>query len=230
MYLENFIKEAENKISMKNVSRVMDRLLKKYGKYKQPTVRKTSRSKDPFKILISCLLSLRTQDKNTAIASKNLFKHAKTPKEIIKLPIKKLEKLIYCSGHYKKKARVLKHVSKELIKRFDGKVPSDKEDLLSIKGIGPKTANIVLCFAYGKNVIPVDTHVHKIPNRISWIKTKTPEKTEKELMKIVPKKYWKEINTTLIIHGQNICKSISPLCSKCVINKYCKKIGVKKIR
>ena len=214
----------------KNIPKVMDKLLRAYGEYRQPTIRRTSKTEDAFKVLMSCLLSLRTQDKNTEIASKNLFKFAKKPQDILKIPIKKLEKLIYVSGHYKKKARVLKHVSKELIKRFNSKVPDNKEDLLSIKGIGPKTANIVLCFAYGKNVIPVDTHVHRIPNRLGWVKTKKPEETEKELEKLVPKKYWKEINTTLILHGKNICKPISPLCSECTVNKFCRKINVKRKR
>jgi endonuclease-3 len=173
---------------------------------------------------------LRTQDKNTETASSRLFKAVKTPEEIIKMPVKKLERLIYSSGHYRKKARVLKSVSKEILERFNGKVPKNKEELLSIKGVGPKTANIVLCFAYGKNVIPVDTHVHRIPNRLGWVKTKKPEETERELMRIIPKKYWREINTTLILHGKNICKPISPLCSRCVISKECNKTNVLKKR
>lgn len=212
-----------------NVSEVMDRLLKEYSSYRHPTVRRSSNT-NPFRVLITCLLSLRTQDKNTEIASERLFKAVKTPEEIIKLPLRKLENLIYSSGHYRKKARTLKSVSKEILKRFNGKVPSSKEDLLSIKGVGPKTANIVLSFAYGKSVIPVDVHCHRLPNRFGWVKTKTPEQTEKELMKILPKKYWKEFNTTVILHGKNICRPISPLCSICTINEYCKKVNVVKSR
>jgi len=176
------------------------------------------------------LLSLRTQDKNTEKASKKLFIVADTPKKIIKLPIKKLEKLVYSSGHYKKKARTLKHVSSELIKRFNGKVPNDKEKLLSIKGVGPKTANIVLNFAFDKLVLPIDTHCHRIPNRLGWVKTKTPEKTEKELEKILPKKYWREFNGIFVLFGKTICQPVSPWCSKCPINKYCSRIGVKRSR
>lgn len=172
---------------MVNISIVMDKLLEEYSSFRHPTLRRSSKLRNPFKTLIACLLSLRTQDKNTEIASSRLFSVADTSQEIIDLPIKRLEKLIYSSGHYKKKARVLKSVCKELIKRFDNKVPRTREELMSIKGVGPKTANIVLCFAYGKNVIPVDTHVHKIPNRLGWVKTKKPEETEIELMKIVPK-------------------------------------------
>jgi len=219
---------------MKNktkVDKIMKILMKEFSSHRRPTLRRTSdEKKDPFKILISCLLSLRTQDKNTEKASKSLFLAADTPEKILKLPIKKLEKLIFSSGHYKKKARVLKHVCKVLIEDYNGKVPKTKEKLMSIKGIGPKTANIVLCFAYGKDVIPVDTHVHRIPNRFGLIKTKKPEKTEVELMKIFPKKYWKEINTTFILFGKNICVPISPKCSLCKIDKLCKKVNVKKKR
>jgi endonuclease-3 len=181
---------------------------------------------DAFKILISCLLSLRTQDKNTEKASRQLFEVANTPKEIVKLPIKRLEKLIFSSGHYKKKAGTLQHVSNELINRFNSKVPDEKEELLSIKGIGPKTANIVLAFAYGKYVLPIDTHCHRIPNRLGWVKTKKPEQTERDLERVLPIKYWREFNAIFVQFGQTICQPISPWCSKCPIRKYCPRIGV----
>lgn len=211
-----------------NVSIVMKTLLKEYETHRHPTVRRSSRSKDPFKVLISCLLSLRTQDKNTEIASKRLFNVVNTPKDIIELPLRKLEKLIYSSGHYKKKSKVLKSVCRELIEKFDGRVPDNREDLLSIKGIGPKTASIVMCFAFGdKNCIPTDVHVHVISNRLGWVKTKLAEKTELELMKVVPKKYWSELNTLFVLHGKNVCTTLSPKCSNCLINKNCKKINVK---
>lgn len=216
---------------VKSISIIMDKLLKKYKEHRHPTVRRSSKSKDPFKILITCLLSLRTQDKNTEIASNRLFEVVKTPQEILKLPIKKLENLIYSSGHYRKKARVLKSVSKEIITRFNNKVPDNKEELLSIKGVGPKTASIVLCFAFGnKNCIPTDVHVHVISNRLGWVKTKKPEDTEKELMKVVPNKYWYELNTLFVLHGQKICTTLSPKCSICLVNKYCPRIGVAKSR
>ena len=205
-------------------------LTKIYFSSNKTTLNKMRKKPDPFKILISCLLSLRTQDKNTETASRKLFAVADTPKEIIRLPIQKLEKLIFSSGHYKKKARTLKHVSKVLIEKHNGKVPKTREELLKIKGIGPKTSNIVLAFAFGKLVIPVDVHVNRIPNRIGWIKTKTPEQTEKELEKILPKKYWREFNAIFVQFGQTICQPISPWCSKCFINKYCKKVGVKRSR
>ncbi len=214
----------------------MDKLAKHFNYTQRTTLnkmrqnKKTKTQKQAFKILISCLLSLRTQDKNTEKVSKSLFKVAATPQSISEMPIKKLEKLIFSSGHYKKKARTLKHVSKTLIERFNRKVPSNKEELLSIKGIGPKTANIVLCFAYDKCVLPIDTHCHRIPNRLGWVKTKNPEKTEKALEHILPKKYWKEFNAIFVLFGKTICLPISPLCSQCPINKYCPKINVKKSR
>lgn len=185
---------------------------------------------DAFKILISCLLSLRARDETTEIVSENLFKVADTPEKIIKLPTPKLKKIIYKSGHYNKKAEALKHVSKEIYNNFDNEVPKTYEELISIKHIGPKTANIVLAFAYNKAVIPVDTHVHRVPNRLGWVKTNLAEKTEHELIKIIPKKYWKEFNSIFVQFGRTICVPISPKCSKCPIKKYCKKIGVKKSR
>ncbi len=213
-----------------DIPRVMNALLERYGQCRQPTVRRSSQSKDPFKVLIACLLSLRTQDKNTEIASSRLFAEASTPREIVSMPIEKLEELIFSSGHYHKKAQVLKSVSKELIERFGSEVPKTKEDLLSIKGIGPKTANIVLAFAYGQDVLPIDVHCHRIPNRLGWVKTKTPEQTEKELEKILPKEYWKEFNTVIILFGKDICQPISPWCSKCPVSDYCEKVGVERSR
>jgi len=201
-----------------------------YNSNEKTTLNRMRKKPNAFKILISCLLSLRTQDKNTEKASAKLYAVADTPKEIIKLPIKKLEKLIFSSGHYKKKAKILQHVSKELINKFNSKVPNTREKLLSIKGIGPKTANIVLAFAFEKNVIPVDVHVHRIPNRLGWIKTKTPEQTEKELEKILPKKHWREFNAIFVQFGQTICQPISPWCSKCPISEYCPKINVNRSR
>ena len=214
---------------IKEIQKVMY-ILEKHFDYHERTTLNKMRNKDPYKILIACLLSLRAKDETTSRISKNLFKIADTPKKIIKIPVKKLEKIIFSTGHYRKKAMILKHVSKELINKFHGKVPKTKEELLSIKHIGPKTANIVLNFAFNQIVIPVDTHCHRIPNRLGWVKTKTAEKTEKELEKIIPKKYWKEFNGIFVLFGRTICVPISPFCSKCPIRKYCKRINVKKSR
>lgn len=217
-------------MNSKNIPKTMQILAKHFNYKERTTLNRMRKKPDAFKILISCLLSLRARDENTEKISKKLFSVAPTPKQILKIPIKKLEKLIFSSGHYKKKSRILKHVSKVLLDRYDGKVPDSKEELLSIKGVGPKTANIVLAFAYGKNVLPIDTHCHRIPNRLGWLKTKTPEQTEKELEKILPKKYWKEFNAIFVLFGKTICQPISPWCSKCPVEKYCSRINVKRSR
>ncbi len=214
----------------KNIEKIMQILAKHFHYTERTTLNKMRKKPDAFKILISCLLSLRTQDKNTERASKQLFAVASTPKEIAKLPIKKLEKLIFSSGHYKKKSRVLKHVSKVLLKEFKGRVPNDKSELLAIKGIGPKTANIVLSFAYNQQVLPIDTHCHRIPNRLGWVKTKNPEKTEQALEILLPKKYWREFNGIFVLFGKTICQPISPKCSICPIRRYCPRINVTKSR
>lgn len=210
----------------KNLSKIMNLLVKHFDYKERTTLNRMRKKPNAFKILISCLLSLRARDESTEKTSKKLFAIADTPKQIANISVKKLEKLIFSSGHYKKKARTLKHVSKVLINKFNSKVPDNKEELLSIKGIGPKTANIVLCFAYNQACLPIDTHCHRIPNRLGWVKTKTPEKTEKALEKILPKKYWKEFNGIFVLFGKTICQPISPWCSKCPINRYCPKINV----
>ena len=214
----------------KNISKVMDLLAEHFDYKERTTLNRMRKNPDPFKVLIACLLSLRTQDKNTEKASSALFAVADTPEKIMALSQKKLEKLIFSSGHYRKKARTLKHVSKVILEKHNGKVPDIKEELLAIKGIGPKTANIVLAFAYGKEALPIDTHCHRIPNRLGWGKTKTPEQTEKQLEKILPKKYWPEFNALFVLFGQTICRPISPKCSQCPVRKYCPRIGVTRSR
>ena len=214
----------------KEISRVMDILAKHFSATGRTTLNVMRENPHPFKILIACLLSLRARDENTDRVAARLFAIADTPQAILKLPIKKLEKIIYSSGYYKNKARTLQSVSKEILERFNGKVPQTREELLSIKGIGPKTANIVLSFAFNQCVLPIDTHCNRIPNRLGWIKTKTPEKTEAELEKILPKKYWCEFNGIFVLFGKTICQPISPFCSKCPIRKYCQRINVKRSR
>ena len=216
---------------MKNKIDSVMRILRRIYPANDKTTLNRMRSKpNPFKILIACLLSLRARDENTEKISKELFKIADTPQKIVKIPIKKLEKIIFSSGHYKKKARGLKYVSNVLIEKYNGKVPDKKEELLNIKGIGPKTANIVLAFAFNKLALPIDTHCHRIPNRLGWIKTKTPEKTEKELERILPKKYWRDFNAIFVLFGRTICQPVSPWCSKCPIGKFCNQVGVRRSR
>lgn len=185
---------------------------------------------DPFLILISCLLSLRARDKTTLPICRNLFKIAKTPQQILDIPLKQLEKIIYKTGFYKHKAKQLHYVSELLIEKYDGKVPNNKQELLSIKGIGVKTANLVLSEAFGIPAICVDTHVHKISNRLGLVKTKTAEQTEIALQKVLPKRYWSDWNPLLVMWGQNICVPVSPFCSKCILSPICPKIGVTKRR
>ncbi|MCK5632872.1 endonuclease III [bacterium] len=186
--------------------------------------------KDSFLILIACLLSLRTKDTISLPVSRQLFKYAQTPQQLIALPIDLLEQIVYKTGFYRQKAKTLRFVSQELITRFGGIVPKSEDQLLSIKGIGRKTANLVRGEAFGIPSICVDIHVHRISNRLGLVKSLTPEKTEQQLKNILPRKYWIEWNRLLVMWGQNICKPLSPFCSQCSIADQCPKIGVKKSR
>jgi endonuclease III len=186
--------------------------------------------REPYLVLISCLLSLRTKDSVSFPASIRLFSEARTPEQMLKIPISKIEKLIYPTGFYHRKAKLLHEISQDLLDRFQGKVPDDFDQLLSINGVGRKTANLVLGVAFNIPAICVDTHVHRVSNRLGLVKTKTTEETEIELKKILPPQYWIEYNHLMVQWGQNICVPISPFCSKCAIYKLCPRIGVKKQR
>ncbi len=220
-------------IEPEKIAHVLEILKKSQENLRKTTLNreaKDSKRYSPYQTLISCLLSLRAKDEVTEVISENLFKVAKTPEEMLKISEKKLKQIIFSSGHYNKKAEAIRHVSRELIERFHGKVPSTREELGSIKHVGPKTANIVLAFSFGKQVIPVDTHCHRIPNRLGWIKTKTPEQTEQELMKILPKEYWGDFNGIFVLFGKTICVPVSPFCSRCPVKMYCEQVGVEKRR
>ncbi len=182
--------------------------------------------RDPFVILISTLLSLRTKDEVTAVATERLFELASTPEAMLKVSLDKIVKAIYPVGFYRVKAKNIHHTCRELIKRFDSKVPDDLDDLLTIKGVGRKTANLVVSLAYGKDAICVDTHVHRISNRLGYVKTKTPDETEFALRKKLPRRHWIIYNTILVAFGRQTCKPVSPLCTRCPINKYCDRVGV----
>lgn len=184
------------------------------------------RTRDPFKILISCILSLRTQDKTTAEASERLYSLAQTPKEMLKLSNETIEKAIYPVGFYRIKAGNILSICKDLIEKFDGLVPDKIDELLKLRGVGRKTANLVVTIGYGRPGICVDTHVNRIPNRWGYIGTKTPEETEKALRKKLPEEYWIEFNDLLVPFGQAVCRPISPKCSVCPIGKYCDRVGV----
>jgi endonuclease-3 len=176
---------------------------------------------NPFFVLIATVLSQRNRDESTEKASKSLFKKYNTPKKLANAPIKSIEKLVYSTGFYKVKARRIKAIAKILVNKYKGKVPKDFNKLINLPGVGRKTANCVLVYAYQTPAIPVDTHVHRISNRIGIIKTKTPEKSEMELTKIIPKKYWIELNELMVKFGQRKCLPIRPKCPICSLNKIC---------
>jgi len=180
----------------------------------------------PFRVLISCILSLRTQDSTTAKASHRLFAVADTPQAMVQLTTKKIEKLIYPVGFYKTKAKNILEIGRTLIDQYGGSVPDEIDELLKFNGVGRKTANLVVTLGYKKPGICVDTHVHRISNRWGYINTKTPEKTEIALRAKLPKQYWIEYNDLLVSFGQHLCRTLSPLCSKCTTKKYCRQIGV----
>jgi len=186
--------------------------------------------KDPFLILVSCILSLRTKDSVSLPASQRLFTQAKTPQQLLQLPDSQIQQLIYPVGFYRNKTKTLKAISHVLITDFNGEVPATLEGLLSLPGVGQKTANLVLGEAFGIPAICVDTHVHKISNRLGLVTTTTPEETEVELKKILPEEYWIEYNRLLVMWGQNICVPVSPWCSRCVLSDICPKKGVTRRR
>ena len=180
-----------------------------------------SLDRDPFKILISCILSLRTQDKTTGEASARLFKLASTPDALSRLSLKTIEKAIYPVGFYRVKAGTIKDISREIAGKHHSRVPDTLEGLLALKGVGRKTANLVLTRGFNKYGICVDTHVHRITNRWGLVTTKSPNETELALREILPKRFWKDLNGVLVAFGQNICQPVSPLCSRCGICSVC---------
>ena len=180
----------------------------------------------PFRVLISCILSLRTQDATTAQASRRLFTLADTPQAMLKLPAKRIEELIYPVGFYKIKTKNILAICRVLVDHYGGKIPDEIDELLKLKGVGRKTANLVVTLGYHKPGICVDTHVHRISNRWGYVETKTPEKTEFALRDKLPKKYWIAYNDLLVSFGQHLCRPISPVCSQCPVTAYCSKRGV----
>lgn len=180
--------------------------------------------KNPYLVLIACILSLRTNDKTTYPATLRMLELAKTPKEMKNVSVEDLSKAIYPVGFYENKARQIIELSKTIDEELNGQVPDEIEDLIKFKGVGRKTANLVLSLGFNKPAICVDVHVHRIFNRLGYIKTKTPEETEFTLREKLPQKYWIDINTLLVTHGQNVCKPIKPKCSECPIARYCAKI------
>jgi endonuclease-3 len=180
------------------------------------------RREDPFKLLIACILSQRTRDETTEKATKRLFKIARRPEDFLRLSVKRIEKLIYPVGFYRQKARRIKELCKILLKRYEGKVPRKREDLLSLPGVGFKTADVVLSYGYGEPVIAIDTHVAVISRRLGLAKSEDPEKIREELHKLVPIKLRKVVNWLFVEFGKDVCKTAKPMCGSCPIKMYCK--------
>jgi endonuclease-3 len=186
--------------------------------------------REPYLVLIGCLLSLRTRDETTAVVAPRLFAAAETPESMVKLTIDQITQLIRPVGFYRAKAHIIRDVSRDLIERFSGEVPATIDELLTLKGVGRKTANLVVTQAFKKPGICVDTHVHRISNRWGFVKTTTPEKTEEALREVLPRRYWIEYNELLVAFGQTLCQPVSPWCSRCPVARYCPRIGVKRSR
>ena len=184
----------------------------------------------PFPILVSTILSLRTKDEVSAAATERLFALASTPEEMLKFSEEEIIRAIYPVGFYRNKAGSILHICRELIDRFNSQVPDTVDELLSLKGVGRKTANLVLSLGYRKDGICVDTHVHRISNRLGYVRTKTPEQTEYALREKLPIEYWSLYNTLMVVFGRNICRPISPLCGICPVSSHCDKVGVTRSR
>ena len=212
-------------ITARNIDRVLRILRRLVRRWEVPVV--GHYRADPFTTLISCLLSLRTKDATTRAASQRLFRLARTPQRMVRLSTRTIERAIYPVGFYRTKAKTLRSVCRTLLTRYcDGKVPDELEELLTIKGVGRKTANLVVTLAFRKDGICVDTHVHRISNRWGYVKTRTPEQTEMALRRLLPRRHWQTYNDLLVTFGQNLCHPTSPWCSRCPLERVCAKVGV----
>ena len=212
------------KPSARVVDRVLRRLAKRIDGLELPAVEKISESQkeDPFQILISALLSARTQDATTLAASTRLFAKASTPQALAKLSLRQIEKLIYPVSFYRNKAVFVKDTSRMIVEQFGGKVPQTMAELITLPGVGRKTANLVMILAFrSKQNICVDIHVHRISNRLGWVRTRTPEETEHALYEVAPKRWWAVINLYLVTWGQNVCRPVYPRCHECAISRDC---------
>ena len=213
-----------------DLDEVVGILREAYKEFREPVVTEVAKDKDPYKVLISTVLSLRTKDETTKEASLRLFERAPDIFKLKELSEEEIKKLIYPVGFYKTKAKNLKKIAKIIVDKYDGVVPSDLDELLKLPNVGRKTANLVLAKGYNIPAICVDIHVHRISNRLGLVKTKTPTETEFALSKILPKKYWIEFNDLLVPFGQNICRPTSPFCSRCPIYDFCDRVGVQRWR
>ena len=213
-----------------DIDEIMAILKKDVRQWKTPAVTIVAKNRDPFQVLVSCLISLRTKDEVTGSSSKRLFALADNPGDMRSLSQSQVEKAIYPAGFYRNKARDILEISRILVGKYNSTVPDDIDELVKLKGVGRKTANLVVTLGYNKLGICVDIHVHRITNRWGYVKTKTPDQSEVALRKKLPEKYWIEINDLLVTFGQNLCTPISPHCSKCSLHEYCERVGVEKRR
>ncbi len=214
------------------VGLVMRRLAKAIGALAEPAVEKIARDQkeDPFQVLIATMLSAQTKDAVTAAASARLFCAARTPRSMAKLDERQIETLIYPVSFYRNKAVHVRETCRQIMARFGGRVPSTMEELLTLPGVGRKTANLVLILAHAsRENICVDTHVHRISNRLGWVRTRTPEQTEHALYAATPRRWWAIINLYLVTWGQNVCRPVYPLCPTCILADVCPKNGVTKV-
>lgn len=214
----------------RDIHRAVVLLRRGVRRFKPTAVGEVARRRDPFLVLVSTLISLRTKDAVTDAASRRLFRLARTPRSLARLPRRAVEKAIYPASFYRNKARTLRAVSRELIRRFEGRVPGTIEELLTFKGVGRKTANLVVTLGFGRPGICVDTHVHRIFNRWGYVRTRTPDETETALRAKLPRRYWIGINDLLVAYGQNLCAPVSPWCSRCALKPLCARRGVSRSR
>jgi endonuclease-3 len=214
------------------VNLVMRRLANAIDGLDEPAVEKIARDQqeDPFQVLIATMLSAQTRDAVTAAASERLFRAARTPETMARLPEPRIEKLIYPVSFYRHKAVHVRETCRQLVSRYGGRVPTSMEELLTLPGVGRKTANLVLILAHAsRENICVDTHVHRISNRLGWVRTRTPDETERALYAATPRRWWPVVNLYLVTWGQNVCRPVYPLCPQCVLVDLCPKLGVTKI-
>jgi endonuclease-3 len=214
------------------MSKVLATLRRESAKWNAPVVTFIAlQTRDPYRVLVSCLLSLRTRDETTGPASLRLFALADTPAAMLGLTRRQIEKAIYPVGFYRTKAQTILDLSRTLVEQYGGQVPDDLDELLKLKGVGRKTANLVLTQGFATHAICVDTHVHRISNRWGYVRTKDPHGTELALRAKLPRRYWMEYNDLLVAFGQTICQPLSPLCdTRCPVRRYCPRIGVTRHR
>jgi len=218
-------------ITNRNINGVIRKVRREVRKWEEPAVERAARGKrDPFRVLIGCVLSLRTKDETTAVAAGRLFALAQTPEEMLRLRARTIERAIYPVGFYRNKARSIREIARALIDKHEERVPNTMEGLLELKGVGRKTANLVLTRGFDQYGICVDIHVHRITNRWGYVRTNSPNETEMALREKLPRRHWKTINRALVVFGQKVCRPVSPFCSLCPVAGACARNGVTRSR